>query len=135
MGGDCQASPFVYRIDNLLNRQKRRPDQQPRIYLNRLVPLVNHILRPEILLGILAGKVMAEPHRSDISEILKGLPVSAKPLDAWLPAEVHLGPWFLHPARPEDAAFKVFPWAIISWTVQVFFFSAIFERIMQRGED
>jgi hypothetical protein len=35
-------------------------------------------------------------------------------------------------ARLDAGPFWVFPWAIAMWTVQVFFFSAIFERIMQK---
>ena len=31
--------------------------------------------------------------------------------------------------------FLVFPWAIFSWTIQLFFFSAIFERIMSARKD
>lgn len=30
---------------------------------------------------------------------------------------------------------KVYPWAILAWTVRLFFFSAIFERIMNRARD
>ncbi|MFC1531315.1 hypothetical protein ACFL5T_03635 [Gemmatimonadota bacterium] len=39
---------------------------------------------------------------------------------------------FLVPGELSAGPFRVFPWAIAIWTVQVFFFSAIFERIMQK---
>jgi hypothetical protein len=39
---------------------------------------------------------------------------------------------FRGPARLEAGPFWVAPGAIALWTVQVFFFSAIFERIMQK---
>ncbi len=35
----------------------------------------------------------------------------------------------------DDAAFRIFPWALLVWMVNVFFFSVIFERIIQRRED
>lgn len=50
----------------------------------------------------------------------------------------HLGVAFglPHEARLEvlGATFRIFPWALVTWTVQVFFFSAIFERIMRSSD-
>lgn len=89
-----------------------------------------------VLFGVLGGRVMAE--RADINvERLEKMPQVA---GKWLPYEVHLGENFLAPAElpgpfPRDPAYRIFPWAMLTWTVQVFFFSAIFERIMQRRGD
>jgi hypothetical protein len=83
--------------------------------------------------GVLGGRLMGD--RAEITaERLEKLPPRL------LPHEVDLGENFLAPAEsnlqfPRDAAFRIFPWAMLTWTVQVFFFSAVFERIMQRRGD
>ena len=82
------------------------------------------------LFGILGGRLMGD--RAEITvERLERLPPRL------MPHEVDLGEDFLSPAEsndefPRDPAFRIFPWAMLTWTVQVFFFSAVFERIMQR---
>jgi len=81
-----------------------------------------------------AGKIMSGPTRADINvNRLSGL---AREIGNWIPNEVPLTPWSLpQEGIAESAYFKVFPWALISWTVQAFFVSAILDRIMQRGGD
>ncbi len=89
-----------------------------------------------VLFGVLGGRVMADRADIRVERIEKMPQVAGK----WLPYEVHLGENFLAPAEaggpfPRDPAYRIFPWAMLTWTVQVFFFSAIFERIMQRRGD
>jgi hypothetical protein len=31
--------------------------------------------------------------------------------------------------------YRIFPWAILTWTTQVYFFSAIIERVLGGGKD
>ena len=81
--------------------------------------------------GSVVGRVMADRAELSVERIER------IPFGKWLPHEVNLGEDFLEPAPtnepfPRDADYRIFPWAVLSWTVQVFFFSAIFERIMQR---
>lgn len=88
------------------------------------------------LFGVLGGRVMGARAELDPA----ALATFAESFGGFLPTEVHLGQWFLQPAEtnevfPKTSAYRIFPWAILTWTVQVFFFSAIFERIMQRSTD
>lgn len=83
--------------------------------------------------GVLGGRLMGQ--RAEITAVeLAKLP------PRFLPHEVDLGEMFLAPVDssllfPPEAPFRIFPWAMLTWTVQVFFFSAVFERIMQRRGD
>jgi hypothetical protein len=82
-----------------------------------------------VLFGVLSGRVMGDRAGLD--------PTALASAGGWLPYEVHLGSGFLAPAPSDsaavsDAAYRVFPWALLSWTAQIFFFSAVFEQIMRR---
>jgi hypothetical protein len=79
------------------------------------------------------GRIMGAGDRGNIDpEAFVGMGRWIRQL---LPIEVHLGSWFLEPAASrETAIFWVHPRAIVSWTIQMFFFGAIFERIMGRSE-
>lgn len=84
-----------------------------------------------VLFALIGGRVMGD--RADID--LDHYHRLAAAWGHYLPHEVHLGQLFLAPAEdnalyPKNPAYRIFPWAIGTWTVQVFFFSAIFERIM-----
>lgn len=68
------------------------------------------------LFGTLGGRVMGQR---------AGLELGGLGAAFGLPHEVMIG--------LGQVDFRIFPWALITWTVQVFFFSAIFERIM-RGD-
>lgn len=88
-----------------------------------------------VLFALISGRVMGD--RADLD--LEHLHRLASAWGQVLPHEVHLGRFFLAPAEenalyPESPAYRIFPWAILTWTVQVFFFSAIFERIMRGRE-
>lgn len=84
--------------------------------------------------SVIAGRTMAGLGRADIDP--EGLTGLAKLLAEWVPTEVHLGACFLQSAASRaEGQFWLHPRAILSWTVQVFFFSAIFERVMQRQEN
>jgi len=76
------------------------------------------------LYSLLMGPVMSAKGRADLDPTQ--LPAMARDLELALPnrLDVMLIPGYLE--------VPVFPWAIITWTVQLFFFSAIFERIMNR---
>ncbi len=87
-----------------------------------------------VLFGVLSGRLMGG--RAEINP--KYLVSFAKNYAEWLPYEVHLGKLFLQPVNsaelfPPKPAYRIFPWALMQWTVQVFFFSAVFERIMKGG--
>ncbi|MDY6914582.1 MAG: MFS transporter [Planctomycetota bacterium] len=79
------------------------------------------------------GRIMAASDRGNINpEEFSGL---SKAIANLLPVEVYLGDGFIHPATcRQDAAFWIYPRALISWTIQMFFFGAIFERIMGRSD-
>ncbi|MCB9647892.1 MAG: hypothetical protein H6730_14985 [Deltaproteobacteria bacterium] len=99
-----QADPTATR-----GRRSRRAAQVMALVLWQSFALV-------LLFALLGGRVMAA--RAGLDEAafagLADLPT------ALLPHEVRL-----------FGVYRVFPWALVSWTVQVFFFSAIFERIMR----
>ncbi len=79
--------------------------------------------------SLLMGGVMSGPGRA---ELAAALAQQADPVASWLG---HLIPPHIPVSvLPGGPTLIVFPWAILSWTVQLFFFSAIFERIMNRGE-
>jgi len=50
-------------------------------------------------------------------------------MESGLPNMIQLG------SKESFISFLIFPWAILTWTVQLFFFGAIFERIMNRQKD
>lgn len=83
------------------------------------------------LFGILGGRVMGNRVEYDsFAEV-------ARAFGEWLPLQVHVGRFFLTPADGasiEQGGYTIYPWALMQWTVQVFFFSAIFERIMKRSD-
>ena len=83
--------------------------------------------------SITVGRIMAASDRGNIdSTQFMGL---GKLFSNLLPTEVYLGEGFLDPASTRaDAAFWIYPRALISWTIQMFFFGAIFERVMGRSE-
>lgn len=83
--------------------------------------------------GVLGGRLMGQRAEITAAELQKLPP-------RFLPHEVDLGEMFVAPVDsdapfPTDPPFRIFPWAMLTWTVQVFFFSAVFERIMQRRGD
>ena len=60
-------------------------------------------------------------------------------LGQWLPNEVGLGPWFFQPTEQGvtthvQGDYRIFPWMILSWTVEVFFFSAILNGCWGEGK-
>jgi hypothetical protein len=79
--------------------------------------------------GILSGRVMgATVDQGRFTEAVGSF-------GHWLPIQVHVGRLVLDPAAEmTTGGYAIYPWALMTWTVQVFFFSAIFERIM-RGSD
>lgn len=88
-----------------------------------------------VLFGLISGRVMGDRAEIDLDHLSR----LAAQWGQFLPHEVHLGPFFLEPVEenvlyPSGPAYRIFPWAVATWTVQVFFFSAIFERIM-RGKE
>jgi hypothetical protein len=99
-----QADPTAAR-----GRRSRRAAQVMALVLWQSFALV-------LLFTLLGGRVMAERAGLDAAAYV-GLSDAASAL---LPHEVRL-----------FGVYRVFPWALVSWTVQVFFFSAIFERIMR----
>ena len=85
-----------------------------------------------VLFALIGGRVMGDRAELDLEHLRR----FAALWGHYLPHEVHLGKFFLEPAAdnalyPANPAYRIFPWAIGTWTVQVFFFSAIFERIMR----
>ncbi len=81
------------------------------------------------IFGILFGRVMGERMDMDLFRD------AVMQFGAWLPLQVHVGRWFLDPATDLPmGGYQIYPWALMTWTVQVFFFSAIFERIMRRSD-
>ncbi len=75
--------------------------------------------------SILMGKVMAG--RTGITKFdPESLGSLARTLNNAIPLHIHAQPL-------PDLHIYVFPWAILTWTVQLFFFSAIFERIVNRS--
>jgi hypothetical protein len=81
------------------------------------------------LFGILAGRVMGD--RVDQAQFSDAVGTFGR----WLPIQVHVGRLFLDPATElTSGGYAIYPWALMTWTVQVFFFSAIFERIMRRSD-
>ncbi|MBN1554484.1 MAG: hypothetical protein JXA11_07045 [Phycisphaerae bacterium] len=74
------------------------------------------------------GRVMAGETRAAVD-------IPHSPGLGVVPNVVYLGPWFLQPASDSTAAFWIFPRAILTWTVQMFFFGAIFERVMRKSGD
>jgi hypothetical protein len=85
-----------------------------------------------VLFGLIGGRVMGDRAELDLEHLRK----FAALWGHYLPHEVHLGKLLLAPVEentlyPANPAYRIFPWAIGTWTVQVFFFSAIFERIMR----
>jgi hypothetical protein len=81
------------------------------------------------LFGILSGRVMGD--RMDPAQFT----AAAGTFGEWLPIQVHVGSFFLDPATElTTGGYAIYPWALMTWTVQVFFFSAIFERIMRRSD-
>ncbi|MEQ8277428.1 MAG: hypothetical protein RMA76_02740 [Deltaproteobacteria bacterium] len=88
-----------------------------------------------VLFALISGRVMGDRAELDVEHLNR----LAAQWGHFLPHEVHLGSFFLEPVEenalyPSRPSYRVFPWAVLTWTVQVFFFSAIFERIM-RGKD
>jgi hypothetical protein len=77
--------------------------------------------------SMLMGGVMAGESRAAIAtmapETLGSLATLA---DLLIPNAIQV------PLIPGHLTVPIFPWAILTWTVQLFFFSAIFERIMNR---
>ena len=84
-----------------------------------------------LFFGVMSGRIMGIRGEFAPDDLVG----PSKLVADWLPMEVRLGDWFFNPATPgEDGQFLLYPRALISWTVQVFFFSTIFERIMQRSD-
>lgn len=93
------------------------------------------------LFGVIGGTVMADSGRADL--LISQLPTGPFDLGRLVPHELRLGPGFLqlwegpmgaHP-KLDNPAFRIFPWVLVSWTFQVYFFSAIIERVLSgRGE-
>lgn len=78
--------------------------------------------------AMIYGRVMADETRAAVDiPNLPGLGV--------LPSVVYLGPGFLQPGGESSSGFWIFPRAILTWTVQMFFFGAIFERVMRKSGD
>ena len=86
-----------------------------------------------LFFSMTVGRIMAAGDRGSVEpEEMRGL---GEWIGRLLPLEVYLGDGFIHPAATRAAAaFWIFPRAVISWTIQMFFFGAIFERIMGRSE-
>jgi hypothetical protein len=83
------------------------------------------------LFGLLGGRVMGNRVEHD------RFAEAASAFGDWLPLQVHVGPLFLEPAEGASViqgGYTIYPWALIQWSVQIFFFSAIFERIMKRSD-
>ncbi len=77
--------------------------------------------------SMLMGGVMSGVSRANIAAVsLDQLGPMAAFVDAVIPNRIQV------PLIPGYLVVPVFPWAILTWTVQLFFFSAIFERIMNR---
>jgi hypothetical protein len=80
------------------------------------------------LFALLRGAVMGGPNRTDL---IQASVQFLDPISRWLgeliPNWIVVGETDAAPIR-----FLIFPWAILTWTVELFFFSAIFERILNR---
>ena len=87
-----------------------------------------------LFFSMTVGRIMAAGDRGSVdADEMRGL---GEWIGRILPLEVYLGEGFLQPAASRAAAaFWVFPRAVISWTIQMFFFGAIFERIMGRSDN
>ncbi len=84
-----------------------------------------------LFFGIMSSRLMAGPGRAEIE-----IPdTEVVPLSLLLPHEICVDSSFGVVPLCDDAAFRIFPWALLVWMVNVFFFSVIFERIIQRRED
>ena len=72
-----------------------------------------------VVFGVLFGRIMGARAAFDPA------PLEVVPhLGAWLPSEVQLAGF------SGGAGYRIFPWALLPWTIQVFFLSANFERIL-----
>jgi len=77
-----------------------------------------------LIFSILQGPSMVGPGHMDLIDKAQFLPPLAKTAGAYLPNVID--------TRILSFQVLIFPWALLSWTVRLFFFSAIFEQIMKR---
>lgn len=76
------------------------------------------------LFMILYGGVMGSATRADLPGAAETLDWLSTLVGDFVPHTIHVG------SKDGILAFVLYPWPILSWTVELFFFSAIFERIM-----
>jgi len=85
------------------------------------------------LFALLKGPVMSSAHRANLigqEGAVEELDPLSRDVQEWLvPNVIELGPKDTHSVR-----LVIFPWAMLTWTVQLFFFGAIFERIMSKDD-
>jgi len=127
---------FVFTREIILGEQFRTA-QSPGRKNRRATELMSLAMWEAFVLvlffSMTVGRIMASADRGVIDpEQMTGL---SKAVGSVIPTEVHLGAGFLQPASSRlEAGFWIHPRAIVSWTIQMFFFGAIFERIMGRSE-
>ena len=127
---------FIFTREVLLGRQfrgKKQAKQKSRRAGQLMALSLWQSFALVLFFTMATGRIMAGSDRGNINpEEFSGL---GRIIGYVLPIEVYLGHGFLNPATSREAAsFWIYPRALISWTIQVFFFGAIFERIMGRSE-
>jgi len=79
------------------------------------------------LFSLFMGTVMGGETRADLDQAITQMDFFSSQLTVLLPAKI-----VIDVTGDGGLRFMVFPWAILTWSVQLFFFGAIFERILQR---
>jgi len=128
------ASYFFVRYVMVGNQKPRFRGREPRVELKRTlrrraIGLMSLGLWQSFamitLFALFEGTVMSDETRAALPTTPDG--VLPQMLERVAPHTMTLPL-----GEPPWLELSVFPWAILSWTVQLFFFSAIFERIMNR---
>ena len=78
------------------------------------------------LFTMLRGTLMGGPARADLASAIQTMDHATGAMGEWIPHDLK--------AELGFATVTIYPWAILTWTVQVFFFSAIFERLLDRRQ-
>jgi hypothetical protein len=84
-----------------------------------------------LLFGGLSGAVMGG--RAELT--LEKVGETSLHFGQYLPHEVILTNWFPLPFSVfNDGSYRIFPWALLFWIAQVYFFSAIFEKLFSSNK-